>query len=118
IPDFAIASETHWDRAFPYVDASYARYFGADHLPTVDYTFPEFRATCCVTGPADFGLVNNCLRYRHIINLEPRCLHGSTVAVPHTARGAAAARPDARARRRRGHGLSLMARTNTTRRVR
>src|SRR5262249_1273909 len=86
IPDFAIASETHWDRAFPYVDASYARYFGADHLPTVDYTFPEFRATCCVTGPADFGLVNNCLRYRHIINLEPRCLHASTVDVPHLAR--------------------------------
>lgn len=85
-PDFCIASETHWDRTFPYVDAAYSRFFSIEHLPTIGYTFPEFRESCCVTGPVDFGLVNNCVRYRHIINVEARCLHGSIADQPQLAR--------------------------------
>jgi hypothetical protein len=76
-PNFCIATEAHWDRAMPFVDASYSRFFSNDHLPTYGHTFPEFRQSCCITGDWDFGLVNNCLRFGHIINVEARCLHGT-----------------------------------------
>jgi hypothetical protein len=76
-PNFCIATEAHWDRAMPFVDASYSRFFSTDHLPTYGHTFPEFRQSCCITGDWDFGLVNNCLRFGHIINIEARCLHGT-----------------------------------------
>jgi hypothetical protein len=76
-PNFCIATEAHWDRAMPFVDASYSRFFSNDHLPTYGHTFPEFRQSCCVTGDWDFGLVNNCLRFGHIVNVEARCLHGT-----------------------------------------
>jgi hypothetical protein len=76
-PDFRIATEAHWDRAMPFVDASYSRFFSNDHIPTYGHTFPEFRQSCCVTGDWDFGLVNNCIRFGHIINVEARCLHGT-----------------------------------------
>jgi hypothetical protein len=85
-PDFAIASEAHWDRAVPFVDASYSRFFDMDHLPTFAAAFPEYRQSCCVTGDFDYGLVNNCLRFGHIINVEARCLHGAAGDVPHLAR--------------------------------
>jgi len=85
-PGFRIASETHWDRALQHVDASYARFFSREHIPVMGYTFPEFRQSCCITGDFDDGLVNNCLRYGHIINVEARCLHGSAADVPHLAR--------------------------------
>lgn len=49
-PAFCIASEVHWDRAVPFVDASYSRFFGKDHLPTFGHTFPEYRQSCCITG--------------------------------------------------------------------
>ncbi len=81
-PDFRIASELHWDRAVGIVDASYSRFFAADHLPTFEHTFPEYRQSCCITGDYDYGLVNNCLRFGHIINLEARCLHGTAKDVP------------------------------------
>jgi hypothetical protein len=81
-PRFCLASETHWDRAIPFVDASYSRFFSAEHLPTVGYTFPEFRQSCCITGHYDYGMVNNCLRYGHIVNVEARCLHGSAADAP------------------------------------
>jgi hypothetical protein len=68
-PRFCLASETHWDRAIPFVDACYARFFSREHLPTIGYTFPEFRQTCCITGHYDYGMVNNCLRYGHIVNV-------------------------------------------------
>lgn len=85
-PDFRIATEAHWDKAMPYVDASYSRFFARDHLPTFQYTFPEFRQSCCITGDWDYGLVNNCLRFGHIINIEARCLHGDASDVPDLAR--------------------------------
>lgn len=81
-PDFAVASEVHWDRVMPAIDASYSRFFSTDHLPTFAATFPEYRQSCCVTGRWDFGLVNNCLRFGHIINLEGDCLHGSARSMP------------------------------------
>jgi hypothetical protein len=81
-PQFRLASEVHWDRAVPFIDASYSRFFSRDHLPTFGHTFPEYRQSCCITGDWDFGLVNNCLRFGHIINVEGRCLHGTAAAVP------------------------------------
>ncbi len=84
-PTFGIASEVHWDRAVPFVDAAYGRFFSIDHLPTFGHTFPEYRQSCAITGDFDFGLVNNCLRFGHIINLEARCLHGTAADTPRLA---------------------------------
>ena len=81
-PHFAIASEVHWDRIAPTIDASYSRFFSTDHSPTYGTVFPEYRQSCCVTGRWDFGLVNNCLRFGHIVNLEGDCLHGSAASLP------------------------------------
>jgi len=83
LPGFCIASEAHWDRIVPYVDASYSRFFTNDHLPTFGVAFPEYRQSCCITGDYDYGLVNNCLRYGHIINVEAECLHGTAADAPH-----------------------------------
>ncbi len=91
VPDFDIASETHWDRMVPFMSATYSRFFSATHLPTFAHAFPEIRQSCCVTGPSDFNMVNNCLRYGHIVNIEGRCLHGTAADAPVTARYAAAA---------------------------
>jgi hypothetical protein len=79
---YGIASETHWDRLFPYVEASYARHWHEDSPQTTAVTFPEFRQTCCVTGSSDFALVANCLRLGFIINIEADCLHGSIADEP------------------------------------
>jgi hypothetical protein len=70
----------------PFVDAAYARFFSVDHVPTYEHTFPEYRQSCCITGDYDFGLVNNCLRFGHIINVEARCLHGTANDVPQLGR--------------------------------
>jgi hypothetical protein len=86
LPSFCIASEAHWDRLMPYVDASYSRFFATDHLPTFAVAFPEFRQSCCITGDYDYGLVNNCLRFGHIVNVEAECLHGTAADAPHLAR--------------------------------
>jgi hypothetical protein len=64
------------------VDASYSRFFSRDHLPTFGHTFPEYRQSCCITGNWDYGLVNNCLRFGHIMNVEARCLHGTASDAP------------------------------------
>lgn len=85
-PEFAIASELHWDRAVPFVDASYSRFFTTDHLPTFAAAFPEYRQSCCVTGDFDYGLVNNCLRFGQVINIEARYLHGTVAEMPHLSR--------------------------------
>ncbi|WP_136709009.1 DUF6259 domain-containing protein [Agromyces sp. H66] len=82
--DFCLAAESHWDRTPRFANASYARYFTGDHLPTFAAVFPEHRQTCAVTGPHDFGLVNNSLRFGHIISLEPAWMHGSASDVPVT----------------------------------
>lgn len=84
-PEFAIASEVHWDKVVDVVDASYSRFFSVDHLPTFGATFPEYRQSCCITGQWDYGLVNNCIRYGHIINIEGDCLHGDVTAMPELA---------------------------------
>lgn len=85
-PDFVVAAEAHWDRAVAFVDASYSRFFSTDHLPTFAAVFPEYRQSCCVTGDFDYGLVNNCLRFGHIINVEARCLHATAEVVPQLSR--------------------------------
>jgi hypothetical protein len=81
-PRFCLAAETHWDRAIPFVDVGYARFFSREHLPTTSYTFPEYKQTCCITGHYDFGMVNNCLRYGHVVNIEPLCLRGTAADAP------------------------------------
>lgn len=91
VPEFDIASESHWDRMVPFMSATYSRFFGQSHIPDFAHTFPEVRQSCCVTGPSDFNLVNNCLRYGHIVNIEGRCLHGTAEDMPVTARYTAAA---------------------------
>lgn len=80
--DYGLASETHWDRLFPYVEASYARHWHEDAIQSIAVTFPEFRQTCCITGSSDFALVANCIRLGHIINIEANCLHGSIAEEP------------------------------------
>ncbi|GHO88074.1 DUF6259 domain-containing protein [Dictyobacter formicarum] len=85
-PEFRIASEVHWDRAMPFVDASYSRFFSNDHIPTFGVTFPEYRQSCCITGNWDYGLVNNCLRFGHIMNIEAKCLHGIASDTPELSR--------------------------------
>lgn len=84
-PGFCLAAECHWDRTIPFVDASYSRFFSDEHIPTTGRTFPEYRQSCCITGHWDRGLVNNCLRYGHVINIEARCLHGSAADAPELA---------------------------------
>jgi hypothetical protein len=81
-PDYALASETHWDRLFPMVETSYARHWDLDAPQSCGATFPEFKQTCCVTGPTDVALVNNCLRQGWVINVEARHLHAGCGAVP------------------------------------
>ncbi len=85
-PDFAFAAETHWDRSLLHCEASYARFFSRDHLPTAAVAFPEFRQTVCVTGDDDLGLVNNAVRFAHVINVEAHYLHGGTGALPRLGR--------------------------------
>ncbi|MGA3327599.1 MAG: DUF6259 domain-containing protein, partial [Terriglobia bacterium] len=56
-PEVAIASEMFWDRAFPFVDVSYARMNTID-MPSsaLKYTFPEWTATICAEAPGDFNV--------------------------------------------------------------
>ncbi|HEV2499941.1 MAG TPA: hypothetical protein VGY31_10215 [Terriglobia bacterium] len=45
-PDFALASEIFWDRAFPLMDVSYVRMNSIDMgSPALRYTFPEWTST-------------------------------------------------------------------------
>jgi len=80
-----LAGETHWDRTMPFIDASYARFFSEEHLPTTAVAFPEFRQTSCIPGRYERAMVNNCLRYGHIVNVEARYLHGSADDIPELA---------------------------------
>ena len=65
-----LALETGWDRMMPYCTALYTRYFGQDHIPMQEAVFPEVKPSCCISGDFDFGLVNKCLRFGHIIVIE------------------------------------------------
>ena len=83
--EVALAGESHWDRAMPFIDASYSRFFSETHLPTTAVAFPEFRQTSCIVGKFDRSMVNNCVRYGHVINLEMGCLHGNASDAPELA---------------------------------
>ena len=65
-----VALETGWDRMMPHCSALYTRYFGQDHLPVQEVVFPEVKPSCCLGGDFDFGLVNKCLRFGHIMVIE------------------------------------------------
>jgi hypothetical protein len=72
-PDFALASEIFWDRAFPLVDVSYMRMNEIDMpSPALRYTFPEWIATICAENPGDFNVMNNGMRYGLVWAIQPR----------------------------------------------
>jgi Domain of unknown function (DUF6259) len=72
-PSFALASETWFDRALPYVDVSYMR-MGLEDMDSTSlrYTFPEWTATIFGESPGDFGPMNNGMRYGMVWALAPR----------------------------------------------
>jgi hypothetical protein len=72
-PEVAIASEMFWDRAFPFVDVSYARMNEIDMpTPALKYTFPEWTSTICAEAPGDFNVMNNGMRYGLVWAVQPR----------------------------------------------
>lgn len=72
-PNVAIASETWYDRALPYVDVSYMRTGTIDmNSPVLRYTFPEWTATIFGESPGDFNPMNNGMRYGLVWDLAPR----------------------------------------------
>ena len=72
-PNFALASEIFWDRAFPLVDVSYVRMNNIDMgSPSLRYTFPEWISTICAERPADFNVMNNGMRYGLVWAVQPR----------------------------------------------
>jgi hypothetical protein len=77
-----LALETGWDRMMPFAEAIYTRNFGRDQIPVHEVTFPEVKATTCVLGEFDFGLVNSCVRFARVIALEGAHLWGTAADVP------------------------------------
>ncbi len=72
-PEFALASEIFWDRAFPLVDVSYLRMNDIDmSSPALRYTFPEWTLTICAENPSDFNIMNNGMRYGLVWAVQPR----------------------------------------------
>jgi len=77
-PDFALASETWWDRTFQYVDVIYSRMVDIDiPSPALVFTFPEVASTIFGENPADFNVMNNGMRYGMVWALAPRHYHDS-----------------------------------------
>jgi hypothetical protein len=77
-PDFALGSETWWDRAFQYVDVVYSRMVEIDiPSPALVFTFPEVTSTIFAENPADFNVMNNGMRYGMVWALAPRHYHDS-----------------------------------------
>jgi hypothetical protein len=77
-PEFALASETWWDRAFQYVDVLYSRMVDIDiPSPALVFTFPEVTSTIFAENPADFNVINNGMRYGMVWALAPRHYHDS-----------------------------------------
>lgn len=72
-PNFAIASESWFDRTYPYVGVSYMR-LGTIDMPSdaLRYTFPEWTATIFGESPGDFNPMNNGMRYGLVWDLAPR----------------------------------------------
>jgi hypothetical protein len=71
-PDFALASEIAFDRAFPYVDVSYLRMGDIDMDGALRYTFPEWTSTIFGESPGDFNPMSNGMRYGLVWALAPR----------------------------------------------
>ncbi|MCX6642277.1 MAG: DUF6259 domain-containing protein [Candidatus Bathyarchaeota archaeon] len=72
-PNFALASEIYWDRAFPFVDVSYARMNEVDmESAALRYTFPEWTSTICAESPGDFNVISNGMRYGLVWAIQPR----------------------------------------------
>jgi len=72
-PDFALASEIHWDRAYQWVDVSYARMNDMEMTSAAQrYTFPEWTMTIFSESPFDFNIMNNGMRYGFVWALAPR----------------------------------------------
>ncbi len=72
-PEVAIASENFWDRAFPFLDVTYARMNQIDMpSPALKYTFPEWTSTICAESPGDFNVMNNGMRYGLVWAVQPR----------------------------------------------
>jgi hypothetical protein len=72
-PQFAIASEMFWDRAFPLVEVSYGRMNNIDmSSPALKYTFPEWTSTICAESPGDINIMNNGMRYGLVWAVQPR----------------------------------------------
>jgi hypothetical protein len=71
--EVSIASEMFWDRAFPFVDVSYAR-MGQIDMPStaLKFTFPEWTSTICAESPGDFNIMNNGMRYGLVWAVQPR----------------------------------------------
>lgn len=71
-PDFGLASEITFDRAFPYVDVSYTRMGDVDMDPSLRYTFPEWTSTIFGESSGDFNPMSNGMRYGMVWALAPR----------------------------------------------
>jgi hypothetical protein len=69
----------------PYTEALYLRHFGQDHVPVREVAFPEVKASCCICGDFDFGLVNNAVRFGHILAVEALRLWGTCADLPNLA---------------------------------
>ena len=79
-PEFALASETWWDRTFQYINVIYSRMVDIDIPdPTLLYTFPEVTSTVFAENPTDFNVMNNGMRYG-MVGLSPR----GTITTPWT----------------------------------
>jgi hypothetical protein len=80
--DFAVIGECAWDRAMPYCEASFTRYFERTHLPVQELAFPDVRVSTTMVGDVDRQMVNNALRNGHVICLEAHYAHGDAGSLP------------------------------------
>jgi hypothetical protein len=84
-PPIRLALETAWDRMMPHAEALYLRHFGQDHVPVREVAFPEVKASCCICGDFDFGLVNSSVRFGHVLAVEALRLWGTCADLPNLA---------------------------------
>ncbi len=71
-PEFAISTESAWDRTLTYSNVAWAWHDNAsDHVPVLKYTFPEWFPGLVVPQPFDFTPVNNAVRYGYQIFVGP-----------------------------------------------
>jgi hypothetical protein len=85
-PNFAVVTESGWDRVMPYCEAALTRYFEREHLPVQELAYPDVRVTTTVVADSDTNTVNNALRYGHVICLEPHYSHDDLTSLPNLTR--------------------------------